>query len=247
MADTRTPGSGAALPDVLAPEVADRLRAAAVEFAAAEAQRLLVELGRALGRAAGVLNAVTEGRSPGFARLALETGRRTAAGKGPVRSVVGAGADRIKDRAAERAKGLLEKGEGGPGPLVVLEQVDVGVPADDAYREWTRLQDDGFSRSGGRVTTTERTPGRRVAWRTEGAGGGTRGVATFHALTEDLTRVVLLMECRPRGLRERAGTLWHAQERRARLDLRHYARRLTMEDASEEASAVESAKAGERR
>ena len=58
-------------------------------------------------------------------------------------------------------------------------------------------------------------------WR---SGGRVDGTVSFHELTPDLTRVLLVIEYRPRGLMERAGNLWRAPGRRARLELKHFRR-----------------------
>src|SRR5205807_683237 len=50
------------------------------------------------------------------------------------------------------------------------------------------------------------------------------GAVTFHELAPELTRIVLVLEYRPRGVVERVGNLWRAQGRRARLELKHFQR-----------------------
>src|SRR5262249_6250496 len=50
------------------------------------------------------------------------------------------------------------------------------------------------------------------------------GVVTFHELAPELTRILLVLEYHPKGLFERTGNLWRAQGRRARLELKHFAR-----------------------
>ena len=47
---------------------------------------------------------------------------------------------------------------------------------------------------------------------------------TFHEVTPDLTRILLILEYHPKGLFERTGNLWRAQGRRARLELKHFGR-----------------------
>ncbi|CAL9394721.1 SRPBCC family protein [Streptomyces sp. enrichment culture] len=264
MADTRTREGGGTLPGGLDTEAADRLKSVVRDLAEAEAERLLTGLGRRLGKVTGKLNDVAEGNSPGLGELALGTGRRIADGKGPLRAAVETGGGRLKDKAVEGVKGLLDKagggreGSGGRKPVVILEHIDVGVPVKDAYDQWTRFQDfSSFARGvqdvtvaddatsdwkakifwssrSWRATTTEQIPDRRIAWTSEGAKGSTKGVVTFHELADDLTRVVLVVEYYPQGFFERTGNLWRAQGRRVRLDLKHYARHLSLRGGADE-------------
>ncbi|MBO8185596.1 SRPBCC family protein [Streptomyces sp. DW4-2] len=230
----------------------------------AEAERLLAGLGRKLGQATGKLNDVAEGNSPGFAELVREGVRKTTEGKGPLRTALEVGGGRLKDKAVEGVKGMFggagkqRKGSGGQKPVVILEYVDVGVPVSDAYNQWTQLQDFSsftkgvqdvtvaddttsdwkakifWSSRSWKATTTEQIPDQRIAWTSEGAKGSTKGVVTFHELTERLTRVVLLIEYYPKGLFEKTGNIWRAQGRRARLDLKHYVRHISMKGEADE-------------
>ncbi|WP_063755035.1 SRPBCC family protein [Streptomyces albus] len=264
MADTRTREGGGTLPGGLDTEAADRLKSVVRDLAEAEADRLLTGLGRRLGKVTGKLNDVAEGNSPGLGELALGTGRRIADGKGPLRAAVETGGGRLKGKAVEGVKGLLDKAgggreaSGGRKPVVILEHIDVGVPVKDAYDQWTRFQDfSSFARGvqdvtvaddatsdwkakifwssrSWRATTTEQIPDRRIAWTSEGAKGSTKGVVTFHELADDLTRVVLVVEYYPQGFFERTGNLWRAQGRRVRLDLKHYARHLSLRGGADE-------------
>ncbi|MEU3727695.1 SRPBCC family protein [Streptomyces sp. NPDC031705] len=235
---------------------ADRVRQELEAYALAQAERLLVGAGRSLGRSAAHLNDIADGTSPGLKSLALDGARKIAQGKGPVRAAVEVGARRLKDgagRAVSRRLGRRNGRGGGGRPTVILESVDVGVDVRDAYNQWTRYRDfPEFARgvtsasSTGDTTSdwnarifwssrswtahiTEQIPDERIAWSSEGAKGTTRGVVTFHALADGLTRVLLAVEYHPRGLMEKAGNLWRAQGRRVRLDLKNYAHFLTLE------------------
>lgn len=152
----------------------------------------------------------------------------------------------------DKAKDLLGKGgrsgrgSGRARSVTVVEDIDVGVPVREAYDQWTRFQEfstfakgvvrveqtgdttsnwtvkvAGSTRSW-KANVTEQIPDERVRWTTEGAKGTVTGVVTFHPLTEDLTRVLLVLRYTPKGLFEKAGNLWRAQGRRARLDLKLY-------------------------
>ncbi len=234
----------------------DRLKTELQKYALAQAERLLTGAGRKLGESTVKLTDIAEGRSPGFAKLALDSGRKITEGKGPVRSALEAGASHLKDNVVETAKGLgggkRKKGGGGRKPTVIVESVDVGVPVREAYDQWTQYQEFATFTKGVRsadsaddttsdwklkifwssrswkARTTEQVPDARIVWTSEGAKGTTKGVVTFHALAENLTRVLLIIEYYPKGLFERTGNIWRAQGRRARLDLKNFARHISL-------------------
>lgn len=249
--------------DVARSEAADRLKAEVQEYLAAQLQRVLVGVGRKLGETTGKLNDIAEGNSPGFAKLALDGGRKLAEGKGPVRSAVELGASRAKDNVADAFKNLAggkgkRKGGGGKKPTVIIEFIDVGVPLRTAYDQWTQYQDFStfakgvksanraddthsdwqmkifWSNRSWKATTTEQVPDDRISWTSEGAKGTTKGVVSFHRLADNLTRVLLVIEYYPQGLFEKTGNIWRAQGRRARLDLKHYARFITLKGEAED-------------
>ncbi|MGW4273951.1 SRPBCC family protein [Streptomyces seoulensis] len=245
-------------------EAADRLKAEAQEYLSAQAERLLSGLGRKLGETTGKLNDIAEGNSPGFAKMALEGGRKLAEGKGPVRSALEVGASHAKDSVIGAFKNLGGKGKGkskrggGNKPTVIIESIDVGVPQRTAYDQWTQFQDFStfakgvksasraddttsdwqakifWSSRSWKAKTTEQIPDYRIQWSSEGAKGTTKGVVSFHELEENLTRVLLVIEYYPSGLFEKTGNIWRAQGRRARLDLKNYARFITLKGEAED-------------
>ncbi|WP_425470309.1 SRPBCC family protein [Streptomyces diacarni] len=263
VADTEAKDGGGKLLGGLDTAATDRLKSVAKEFAMAEAEKLLSGVGRKLGQTTGKLNDVAEGNSPGLGKLALDSGRKIMDGKGPLRTAMEVGGGHLKDKAVEGIKGVFGGGGkkrkgGGQKPVVILEYVDVGVPIRDAYDQWTQLQDfSSFSKGvkdvtvaddttsdwkakifwsnrSWKATTTEQIPDQRIAWTSEGAKGSTKGVVTFHELTDNLTRVVLLIEYYPKGLFEKTGNIWRAQGRRARLDLKHYVRHIAMKGEADD-------------
>ncbi|MGW5282142.1 SRPBCC family protein [Streptomyces collinus] len=239
-------------------EAADRLKGEVQDYLSAQAERLLSGLGRKLGETTLRLNDIADGKSPGFAKLALDGGRKLAEGKGPLRTALELGASHAKDNVMNAVKNIggggkgKRKGGGGNKPTVILESIDVGVPVRTAYDQWTRLQDFStfakgvksasrandtdsdwqakifWSSRSWKAHTTEQVPDYRIQWTSEGAKGTVKGVVTFHPLGENLTRVLLVMEYYPSGLFEKTGNIWRAQGRRARLDLKHYARHISM-------------------
>ncbi|MFC8425585.1 SRPBCC family protein [Streptomyces sp. NPDC057236] len=263
----RDSANGAAknpLADVAHSEAADRLKAELQDYLAAQATRLLTGLGHKLGETTNKLNDIAEGNSPGFAKLALDGGRKIAEGKGPLRSAVELGASRAKDNVMGALKGLGGGGKGkrkksaGQKPTVIMEYIDVGVPLRTAYDQWTQYQDFStfakgvksanksddttsdwqakiwWSNRSWKAKTTEQVPDDRIAWSSEGAKGTTRGVVSFHRLADNLTRVLLVIEYYPSGFFEKTGNIWRAQGRRARLDLKHFARFITLKGEAED-------------
>ncbi|MEU0744083.1 SRPBCC family protein [Streptomyces sp. NPDC006134] len=251
------------LADVVRGEAADRLKAEAQEYLAAQAQRLLVGVGRKLGETTVRLNDIAEGNSPGFARLALDGGRKLAQGKSPLRTALELGASRAKDNVVGALKNLgggkgKRKGGAGSKPTVIIEYADVGVPLRTAYDQWTQYQDFStfakgvksanraddttsdwqlkvfWSNRSWKAKTTEQIPDDRISWTSEGAKGTTKGVVSFHRLADNLTRVLLVVEYYPKGLFEKTGNLWRAQGRRARLDLKNFVRYITLKGEAED-------------
>ncbi|MGW5201442.1 SRPBCC family protein [Streptomyces spiralis] len=244
-------------------EAADRLKAEAREYVSAQAERLLAGLGHKLGDTTGKLNDIAEGNSPGFAKLAVDAGRKLSEGKSPVRTALEVGASRAKDNVMGAVKGLgggkgKRKGRGGNKPTVIMEHIDVGVPLRTAYDQWTQFQDFStfakgvksasraddttsdwqakiwWSSRSWKATTTEQIPDYRIQWTSEGAKGSTKGVVSFHRLEENLTRVLLVMEYYPSGFFEKTGNIWRAQGRRVRLDLKNFARFITLKGEAED-------------
>ncbi|MFI7390633.1 SRPBCC family protein [Streptomyces tendae] len=251
------------LADVAQSEAADRLKAEVQDYLAAQATRLLTGVGTKLGQTTGKLNDIAEGNSPGFAKLALDGGRKLAEGKSPMRAAFEVGAGKVKDNVVGAFKNLTggkgrKKGGGGQKPTVIIEYVDVGVPLRTAYDQWTQYQDFStfakgvksanraddtssdwqlkvfWSNRSWKATTTEQVPDDRISWTSEGAKGSTKGVVSFHELADSLTRVVLVIEYYPKGLFEKTGNIWRAQGRRARLDLKNYVRHITFKGEADD-------------
>ncbi|MFK4156318.1 SRPBCC family protein [Streptomyces fungicidicus] len=253
------------LADIAHSEAADRLKAEVQDYLAAQATRLLSGLGQKLGETTNKLNDIADGNSPGFAKLALDGGRKLAEGKSPLRSAVELGASRAKDNVMDKLKGLgggggksKRKRSSGNKPTVIIEHIDVGVPLRTAYDQWTQYQDFStfakgvksanksddttsdwqakiwWSNRSWKAKTTEQVPDDRIAWSSEGAKGTTKGVVSFHSLGDNLTRVLLVIEYYPSGFFEKTGNIWRAQGRRARLDLKHFVRFITIKGEAED-------------
>ncbi|MGA5412711.1 SRPBCC family protein [Streptomyces pseudogriseolus] len=262
--DTADGASRNPLSDLAHSEAADRLKGELQDYLAAQATRLLTGVGHKLGETTGKLNDIAEGNSPGFAKLAADGGKKLAEGKGPLRTALELGATRAKDNVTGALKNLGGGGKGkrkkssGNKPTVIIEYIDVGVPLRTAYDQWTQYQDFStfakgvksankaddttsdwqakiwWSNRSWKATTTEQVPDDRIAWSSEGAKGTTKGVVSFHKLADNLTRVLLVIEYYPSGFFEKTGNIWRAQGRRARLDLKNFARFITIKGEAED-------------
>ncbi|TDQ55381.1 SRPBCC family protein [Actinorugispora endophytica] len=236
----------------------ERLLKEAERYVSAKAGHAVRSTTRRLGEGA---ERMAEGEGVGSL---LKGGRKLAEGKGVAGAVAEAGKEKVKDTVKDKASDLISRltGGGGGGGSVkatnIVENIDVGVPVRVAYDQWTRFPD--FSKFTKGVQSVERNddvssnwkmkvflsarswegkvsdqiPDERIAWTSEGGKGTTKGVVTFHALGENLTRILVVVEYYPKGLFERTGNIWRAQGRRLRLDLKHFRRHVMMRSPSEE-------------
>jgi len=227
----------------------DRLRNEAGGLLDALAQRATSALRDKVEDATGRLtDYVDGGGGPGL--MAAVTGARNVAeGKGPVRSLLGAGFAGVK----EKVRGMFGRGKSGGRQKLkltnIVESVEVGVPLRLAYNQWTTYQDfptftkkveqaepdeDGakvkwkaqvfWSHREWEATITDQRPDERIIWRSQGQKGHVDGAVTFHELAPNLTKIVVVLEYHPQGFMERTGNLWRAQGRRTRLELKHFQR-----------------------
>jgi uncharacterized membrane protein len=229
--------------------VMDRLKTEARGLVGALGDRAMSSVQDKVQGATGRLTDYVEGGAgPGL--MAAVTGAKdTAEGKGPVRSMLGAG---FKG-TTEKIKEMFGKGgKGGQGKKLkvtnIVESIDVGVPIDLAYNQWTQFTDfPSFMKKVENVDQVEdeklhwkaqvfwshrewdadiieQIPDERIVWRSKGAKGHVDGAVTFHELSPEMTRILLVLEYHPQGMFEHTGNLWRAQGRRARLELKHFER-----------------------
>lgn len=166
-----------------------------------------------LDRAVRRLTAKAERGGP-LLKAALAGVRTLSEGEGPLRALLSFGWTALRETLA----GIFGRGRNAH-PTVVAEQIDIGAPRGPVYEQWTRFQD--FPSFMKKVVSVDQVPDDHITWRADGRIDGT---VSFHALGPDLTRVLLVIEYRPRGLSERTGNLWRAQGRRVRLELKHFRR-----------------------
>lgn len=137
------------------------------------------------------------------------------------------------------------KGWGRGRRLPIQCSVDVAVPADVAYDQWTQFEDLpefmhrverieqredntvvwheniwGIRRSW-KSQIVEQVPDERIAWRSDSRGGHS-GVITFHELSDRLTRVELNVDFQPQGLFEKMASGLRFHRRAVKTDLQRY-------------------------
>lgn len=189
----------------------------------------------------------------GFKATAVgEVAKRVTQGENPVKAALGGVGAGIKDKVSGALGRKKSGGSGNKKFMSIIEDINVGVPVDVAYDQWTQFQEFASfmkgvesvdqtddvgsnwrvkvfkSRRNLKGTVTEQIPDRKIAWTTDGAKGTVKGLVTFHPLADDLTQILLVMEYYPQGLFEKTGNIWRAQGRRARLDLKNFRRFLMM-------------------
>ncbi|MER7723051.1 SRPBCC family protein [Streptomyces sp. NPDC096323] len=239
---------------VLANPATDRLKDEVQNYLRARAEHTVTQLGHRLGESVSRL--AEPGSGGGALKSLAKGGKALGEGKSPAQAALTAGASHLKDTVKDKVKGLFGKGRKSGGgkskSVTVVEDIDVGVPVREAYDQWTQFQEFSTFAKGvvsvekaddttsnwkvkvakstrsWKANVTEQVPDERITWTTEGAKGTVKGVVTFHAITDDLTRVLLVLEYFPKGLFEKTGNIWRAQGRRARLDLKLYRKFLMM-------------------
>nr|WP_239134454.1 SRPBCC family protein [Rugosimonospora africana] len=240
--------------------VGGRLTAAlagqAGKLAAAAGNRALSTVNDWAGAATERLTDYAEnGGGPGLA-AAVAGAKQVAAGKSPTSAALHAGMAGVKERIGRALGGKGKQGKRNKLKVTnIVETIDVGVPARVAYNQWTQFEDfpnftkkvEHVERTGDdkltwkaqvfwshrswESTVVEQVPDRRVVWRSTGEKGSVDGSVTFHELAPELTRILLVLEYHPQGLFERTGNIWRAQGRRARLELKHFARHVAVQTA----------------
>jgi len=191
-----------------------------------------------------------QGGGPGL--VAAVTGAKKAAGgSSPVSSTLSAGFAGAKEKVKEALTGGGGGGGGkGKGLKVtnIVEHIDIGLPVSGVYNQWTRFTDFPsfmkkvesveqesdeklnwkaqvfWSHRTWQSTILDQVPDKHIVWQSKGQKGSVDGAVTFHELAPELTRVILILQYHPQGLFERTGNIWRAQGRRARLELKHFAR-----------------------
>jgi Polyketide cyclase / dehydrase and lipid transport len=234
----------------------NRLKAEALSLAGALGNRAVASVRDKVEDTAGRLTEYVEGGGGPGIMAAVTGARNLAEGKSPGRSMFGAGFAGLKEKVTGMFR---KGGKGGGSRKLKLtniaEAIDVGVPRTVAYNQWTQYSDfpkftkkvenvDAnkdeenktnwkaqvfWSHRTWEATVIEQVPDERIIWRSKGQKGHVDGAVTFHEITPNLTRILLVLEYHPQGMFERTGNLWRAQGRRARLELKHFRRHMMTE------------------
>ncbi|WP_175607667.1 SRPBCC family protein [Peterkaempfera bronchialis] len=195
-----------------------------------------------------------EGGGGGGLAAALTGAKGLAEGKSPLSAAFGAGMTGVKEKVKGIFGGGGKDGGGKGGKKIkvtnIVESIDLGVPVRTVYNQWTQYADFPtfmkkvenvdqesetetnwkaqvfWSHRQWKATIVEQVPDERIIWRAKGDKGHVDGAITFHELTPDLTRILLVLEYHPQGLFEHTGNLWRAQGRRVRLELKHFRRQV---------------------
>ncbi|MFE4823111.1 SRPBCC family protein [Streptomyces sp. NPDC056704] len=231
----------------------DMLRDELTDFLGAQVEHLVDKAGEKLG---DVTDQLLDTAENGGSLLGI--GGRILKGDSPLKAFVGEKAKGLKDNVMDKVKSVFGGGRGGKSGstkvMNIIEVLDVGVPIRVAYNYWTQYEEFsdftkgvrsvsrndetasdwkvkvGPSTRGWKATVQEQVPDDRIVWSSEGAKGTTHGCVSFHELTPDLTRIVLVVEYYPSGFFEKTGNLWRAQGRRLRLDFKNFQRYVTFAD-----------------
>jgi uncharacterized membrane protein len=228
-----------------------KLSEAAQQLMGALADRAVDSISGKLSRLTGRLTDFAENGGPGLVAAATG-GQALASGASPVKAALSAGMTKVKEKA-QQGMGADRGGGGGGGSAKVVnivEQADIGLPVRVVYDQWTQFEEfPSFTRKVEKVeqeadektnwraqiflshrdweaTIIEQVPDERIVWHSKGAKGYPDGTVTFHELTPDLTRILLVIEYHPQGFFEKTANLWRAQGRRVRSDFKHIKRHL---------------------
>jgi len=230
-----------------------RLKDEAAGLGKAMAQRGMGKASSGVESLTGRLNDVAEGKST-KTKAAMNVAQGDSPAKAGVKAVGSKVGEKVKDAVSTVGEKLTGGGGGKGGKLKVtniLEQIDVPVPREVAYKQWTSYEDfPSFMKKvenvkqDDEVNTTwkaqvfwshrrwtaeiiDQVPPERIVWKSTGDKGHVDGAVTFHELSPDLTRINLVLEYYPKGLFEHTGNIWRAQGRRARLEFKHFARHVS--------------------
>jgi len=165
--------------------------------------------------------------SSAVTKLAGSAGRLTekvqSTGSGQAKAV----RERTTDRVSKSHEGKNGTSKESDGTMRskstnVIEEIEIGVAPDVAYEQWTT-----FSGEHGMLANAEpvdEEPGVKMVWHAQNGKSISDGAVTFHELAPDLTRVTMVMEKEPHGLKARVGKMLGAPGRQVRHELEDYRR-----------------------
>jgi uncharacterized membrane protein len=227
-------------------ESMDRLREVGQGALKALGDKVLCSVGDKLTGMTDKLESVADGGPIG--KAVTKGAEAKAKGDNPLMAGVKGAAGGLKDKISGGGGGSSSSGGDATKSTNIIESIDVGVPVDVAYNQWTEFgafpsfmkkvenvdaEDETklkfkaqifLSHREWEATITEQIPDERIVWRSQGEKGHVDGSVTFHELGPTMTRILVVLEYYPQGLFEKTGNLWRAQGRRARAELRHFRR-----------------------
>jgi uncharacterized membrane protein len=194
------------------------------------------------------------------AQAALNFGKAKLEGAGGAKALLsGAGGavkgvvDKVTGGGGDGEAGGGEKSLGQTRRLPIECQIDIGVPRETVYNQWTQFEDSpeymhriksvkqgdettmtvsakvwGFKRQW-EVEITDQEPNERIAWKTVG-GTKNAGVVTFHELDERLTRVLVTIDWPPDGIMEKMASGLRIIKRATQADLKRFRAFMEMKD-----------------
>ncbi|MET8201298.1 SRPBCC family protein [Micromonospora taraxaci] len=243
-------------PGGLGDKVRDQLVGEVRNLAGAIGERAIsVVTERITGATGRLSDYARQGGGPGL--IAAATGaQKLAQGDSPVKAMVHAGVAGGKEKVMSALGRMGGKGGGKKQKVTnIVETIEVGVPVRAAYNQWTQFGDfPSFMKKVENVdadsdekltwkaqvfwshrtwesTIVKQVPDKLIHWRSKGEKGSVDGTVSFHEITPDLTRILVVLEYHPQGLFEHTGNLWRAQGRRVRLELKHFVRHVMTEVA----------------
>jgi uncharacterized membrane protein len=173
--------------------------------------------------------------------------------KGALSTVSGAGGGLLSKVGIGTGGADEAKGTGKGRRLPVQESVDVAVPLETAYNQYTQFED--FPKFMHRVEKveqrddahlvwheniwgvrreweaeiTDQRPNERIAWKSL-SGTETTGVVTFHRLSDRLTRIEVNLDFKPQGLLEKTASGFRMSRRALKSDLMRFKAFVEMRD-----------------
>ena len=197
----------------------DRLKGELRTGLTAVGEKAVSSAGNRLTDLTDKLNEAAEGGGLG-GKMVEKAAKEKAKGGSPVKGAVKGGLTGVKDKVKEKLGG---GGGGGGGKAAtkstnIIEEIDVGVPIDVAYNQWTQFQEfSGFMKKVENVeqeednkltfkaqvfwshrtweaTILEQVPNDKIVWRSKGSKGHVDGAVTFHELAPNLTRILVVLE-----------------------------------------------------
>jgi uncharacterized membrane protein len=173
--------------------------------------------------------------------------------KGALSAVSGAGGGLLSKVGIGGGEDGGPSGTGKGRRLPVQESVDVAVPLETAYNQFTQFED--FPEFMHRVEKleqrddthlvwheniwgirreweaeiTEQRPNERIAWKSL-SGTQTSGVVTFHRLSDRLTRIEVNLDFQPKGVFEKTASGFRMSRRAVKSDLMRFKAFIEMSD-----------------